>query len=149
MASSEGHTDGAGFPDRQDAMTLQSLQTATPAIPDDVCKYFLNRAGCATDDKTMVRLASLVAQMALEKVVEDARTIAAAHQEETEDSLDDDERPEELDLQSLCDSFLKNGELFVGPNLDVFLDTARLPTENSAQAQRRETTNEETAKAVF
>eukprot|EP00922_Rhytidocystis_sp_ex-Travisia-forbesii_P007005 GHVS01010243.1.p1 GENE.GHVS01010243.1~~GHVS01010243.1.p1 ORF type:complete len:145 (+),score=21.26 GHVS01010243.1:180-614(+) len=129
------------FPDRKDAVVLQALQTASPAIPDDVCKYFLNRAGCPTEDKTMVRLASTVAQMALEKVLQDARTIAAAHRaEETVDSLAgspaDDSPPEELDLQSLCDSFMKNGELFVGPNLDVFLDQPRITADGGRPQQQ-------------
>eukprot|EP00922_Rhytidocystis_sp_ex-Travisia-forbesii_P014415 GHVS01021582.1.p2 GENE.GHVS01021582.1~~GHVS01021582.1.p2 ORF type:complete len:152 (-),score=30.94 GHVS01021582.1:336-791(-) len=129
------------FPDKKDCKILQNLQSATPAIPDDVCRYFLNRAGCATEDKTMVKLASTVVQIALEKVLDDARTIATANRvDETANSFAgssaDELATEELDLQSLCDSFVKNGEVFMAPNLDVFLDEARMTAATSQEQQQ-------------
>ncbi|KFG66298.1 hypothetical protein TGRUB_428620 [Toxoplasma gondii RUB] len=33
----------------------------------------------------------------------------------------------ELDLESLCQAFRKNGDSLVGPNLDLFLDASSAP----------------------
>eukprot|EP00921_Rhytidocystis_pertsovi_P001808 GHVQ01003100.1.p1 GENE.GHVQ01003100.1~~GHVQ01003100.1.p1 ORF type:complete len:142 (-),score=9.50 GHVQ01003100.1:513-938(-) len=64
------------FFNETDKSLIEQLKKGNTAIPDAVTTYHLQRVGCTTSDPTVVRLLSLVSQVALEKVLDDARIIA-------------------------------------------------------------------------
>eukprot|EP00921_Rhytidocystis_pertsovi_P001809 GHVQ01003101.1.p1 GENE.GHVQ01003101.1~~GHVQ01003101.1.p1 ORF type:complete len:141 (-),score=11.83 GHVQ01003101.1:448-870(-) len=110
------------FFNETDKSLIEQLKKGNTAIPDAVTTYHLQRVGCTTSDPTVVRLLSLVSQVALEKVLDDARIIATFKASATGSPQTPTTDDIVVDAQSLCDSFANNGENVVAPSLDMFLE---------------------------
>ncbi|KYF40151.1 transcription initiation factor TFIID 23-30 kDa subunit [Toxoplasma gondii ARI] len=136
----------------RDEGVLASLETKEPSILDEVCRYWLHAVGCSTTDRTVARLVSVSVQLALEHIIDDAKLFyfcrRAVEGRARESSQGRDRGPRgggaggfpssllsvktpgdyrELDVESFCQAFRKNGDSLVGPNLDLFLDASSAP----------------------
>ncbi|PHJ23366.1 transcription initiation factor tfiid 23-30 kda subunit, partial [Cystoisospora suis] len=69
----------------RDEDVLLMLQEKEPAILDEVCRYYLHTVGCATTDRTVARLVSVAVQLALERVIDDAKLFYFCRKVATED----------------------------------------------------------------
>ncbi|CBZ55364.1 conserved hypothetical protein [Neospora caninum Liverpool] len=144
----------------RDEHVLVSLEEKEPSILDEVCRYWLHAVGCATTDRTVARLVSVSVQLALEHIIDDAklfyfcrRAVEGKAKQGGAQGKDRGSRGRgvagfptslisgktprdyrELDLESFCAAFRKNGDSLVGPNLDLFLDAspAALPSSLSS-----------------
>ncbi|PFH35939.1 hypothetical protein BESB_055900 [Besnoitia besnoiti] len=137
----------------RDQKVLSSLEEKEPAILDEVTRYWLHAVGCAATDRTVARLVSVAVQLAAERVIDDAKLLyfcRRATEEKSKEAPTSRERLarprgapgasanafangktpmdyRELDLESFCAAFRKNGDSLVGHNLDLFLDASPSP----------------------